>query len=243
MNIGKKQKQAGITLILSIFVLASVSILSFSVATLVLKEIKSSRRLINSEPAIIAAEAGGETVLYFRVRDLAQYNEPCPTSVTQSLPTGGTYASSVQTCTDYYDDPYYFLTASQGYLDGNEAVLLNDPTDDSNPAAGYTSVRMQAVSGTNGATLVTMSVYDLNDPDAGPVSTLTGAVGGSAVSAALDPAKSYVVFLDPGGSNRTASGTITITGTPPGVPSKNPAINATGSRNDLERKLEVRFRK
>lgn len=226
--------QFGVTLILAVVILASVSVISFSLGGLVLREISSSRQLAQSEPVIISAEAGGESALFFRIRKLSAYSQICPAASQQTLSSGAQFA----VCSDLYDNPYIFATS----FDKVEVVVLDKPEDPGNPAADYGSVTITATSGT--AVLLKAEAFDLNSPSAPPLTATIGVPGSGTLS--LDPAKSYALFLYPCGSPPCSSGNVSgsITGTasdgsPKGIPSKSPTIESTGSRGELIRKLEI----
>ncbi|OGE80369.1 MAG: hypothetical protein A2826_02845 [Candidatus Doudnabacteria bacterium RIFCSPHIGHO2_01_FULL_43_23] len=231
--------QEGITLISSILVLASVTVVSFSIGALTLRELRASRQLSLSEPAINSAEAAAETALFFRLREINQLASTCPTLISGSLSTGSNY----EFCSNLYDDPYYFNTAS----DNVRVVLLYNPADNTNPAAGYTSITITATSGT--AVNFDVDAYDINAPGDLPKHTVVTVDGTAPLSpvvlGGLDSNKSYAVFLDPGGSSLTANGTVNgTTGSITGIPSESPSIEATGIVDtglvqDLRRKLEI----
>ncbi len=226
------KSQRGITLLMSVFVLAAVSAISFSVAALVLREIRSSRILSQSEPSLIAAEGGAETALFFRIRGLNSYTNQCPSGHTGSL--GG---AGFTVCNDYYDTPYFFSTSSTT----NEVLLLNDPANPANSAAGYSSLSITATSGS--ASVLQIRAYDLNSNN--PVAIQTSLiVPGNVTLSGLNPNASYAVFLVPqSGSNPNpiANGSAIGNGGSKGIPSKNPSIISTGTRNTLIRRLEVQL--
>lgn len=220
----------GVTLILAVLILAAVSAISFSVGTLVLRELKSSRQLSQSEPVIVSAEAGAETALFFRMRKLAdQYVSSCPSSDQGTLSNGSTYS----VCNDYYDNPYIFETHSSD----PEVVLLIDPSDPNNVAAGYSSLTINATSSSPGviAQLI-VEAYDLS-----ATSTIaawgTISIPGS-TTLDLDPQKSYAVFLRPASSG-SVSGSMTGNSGTKGIPSKTPTITSAGSNSALVRKLKI----
>ena len=227
----------GITLIIALMILSLTTAVSFAMAALTLREIQSSRQLANSEPAIVSAEAGAETAMFFRIRKLPTYTNACPALSSQTFPSGST---SFGFCNDYYDNPYIFGTSSSQ----NEVVLLYDPVNGTNQAAGYTSISVTATSTTNFVNQMQLKAYDVNEssvPSCGtnPVCSTFSVPGTGSIS--LDPAKSYAIFLVPvtsGGvsgfiTGRDAGGNII------GLPSKSPRISSTGYKSTILRKLEV----
>jgi len=241
--------QSGITLILAVLILAAVSALSFSLGALAIREIKSSRQLLHSEPALTAAEAGGETALFFRTRGLDQYKEVCPTTTSGNLSSG---SASFEVCSDLYDDPFNFSTAYNDI----DVVILDNPLDTSDPRAGYSSVTISPTAGT--ATVIRAFAYDLANPSVCPVDSFPISVPGTGTLSGLDPNKSYAVFIYPCGdtaceagkpkipscASGTASGTMTGVANIGadsfnGIPSESPKINSTGRKNNLLRRLEL----
>lgn len=231
----------GITLISAIFILSLTTVISFAMSALALREIRSSRQLAYSEPAIISAEAGAETAMFFRIRKLPTYSIACPASSSQTLPLGTT---SYGFCNDYYDNPYIFGTSSTQ----NEVVLFYDPINAANQAAGYSSLSVTATSTTNFVNQMQLKAYDVNLAGSAtcgvnPTCT-TFAVPGTG-TIALNPSKTYAVFLAPitaGGVSGYLTGTDS-SGNVIGVPSKSPSILSTGYKSTVLRKLEVILRR
>lgn len=227
----------GITLITSLMILSLTTAVSFTLSALTLRELRASRQLAYSEPAIVSAEAGAETAMFFRIRKLPTYTNACPALSSQNLPSG---ATSFGFCNDYYDNPYIFGTS----FSQNEVVLLFDPVDSTNQAAGYASITVTATSSTNFVNQMQIRAYDVNQSGAescgsNPVCTTFSVPGNGTVN--LDSAKSYAVFLAPVTSGGV-SGFITgrdSGGSVIGVPSKSPVIESTGYKSTVLRKLEV----
>lgn len=239
----KIDSQSGITLLASIVILASVAVISFTVSILALRELKAARQQAYSEPAIVSAEAGAETALFFSVRGIPGISPVCPGSYSENQTQGD---AGFNVCNLYYDDPYFFNTSSSQ----NEVVLLNDPANLANTVAGYQRIDVTATSSTNYISSVQLNIYDLDHPEQGIVITPEPIVnvGGALVSVTLDPNKSYAVFLvpKPDWISGTASGFIkgyNSSGVSKGVPSKNPKVESTGSKQTLLRKLQVIFKR
>ena len=249
------RSQEGITLLTSILVLASVTVVSFSIGALTLRELRASRQLSLSEPAINSAESGGETALFFRLRGINQLATTCPALSTGTLPSGADY----EFCSNLYDDPFDFETS----FSDTDVVLLYNPADSTDPAAGYSSVVIDAISG-SGTLQMRAYAYDLEDPNSCPANSGIIIVPGNGSIPVLDPGKSYAVFLFPcgspggipescggsGGTPSCLSGTVTgtIDGTTSGgidgIPSESPTIETTGVvdtglAEDLRRKIQI----
>lgn len=218
-------------------VLATVTAISFSISVLALRELRASRLSANSEPAIVSAEAGAETAIFYRLRGLNSYTNSCPNTVSENLGTG----TSFKICNQYYDSPYIFGTSDTN----NEVVILNDPANPSNAASGYTSFSVYATSSTNFISLLRLDIYDLDNPGLGPESQPLVTVGNSR-TIVLDPAKSYAVFLAPvSPPSGSVSGYIRgfISASEVGIPSKNTKLTSTGSRATLLRKIQIELKK
>ncbi|OGE88582.1 MAG: hypothetical protein A2722_03120 [Candidatus Doudnabacteria bacterium RIFCSPHIGHO2_01_FULL_50_11] len=237
--------QSGVTLLMSIMILAAVAAISFSLGALVIREVKSSRYLSQSEPAVSSAETGAEAALFFRIRQLNSYNAGCPTTNQGSLPGGSSYA----VCSNFYDNPYIFATSSTTY----DVLILDDPANPASTAGGYSSLFLIATSGS--ASTVRADAYDMDSSNPTAITTILN-VPGSATLSGLDPAKRYVVFLVPtppslGFPNPTAGGCAVGNGSisncsqagSKGIPSHFPKISSSGSEASLIRRLEVQLRR
>src|SRR5687767_15149094 len=58
------KRQSGVTMLFAVFVVSSVSVISLTVGFFAIQEIRSSRAVSLSEPAITAAESAGEEGLW-----------------------------------------------------------------------------------------------------------------------------------------------------------------------------------
>lgn len=83
----KKQKrihnQAGVTLLLSILILSGLTLITVTIGAFAIQELRSSRAVIVTEPAIAAAESAGEQGLWSLKRSGSFAT--CPTQNTQTL--------------------------------------------------------------------------------------------------------------------------------------------------------------
>jgi uncharacterized protein (UPF0333 family) len=93
--------QSGVTLLISVMVMAGVLIISITVAFFVVQEIRSSRSSILTEPAIIAAESAGEQGIYGIKR--GSFNADCGTAQYTQLDgsSGGNTNIRVKKCIAY----------------------------------------------------------------------------------------------------------------------------------------------
>lgn len=82
----KNPGEAGVTLLISILVMASLALVSLAVAAFTIQEIRSSRAVVLTESAIGAAETAGEQGLWAIKRGVAL--SACPAQTTVSLSNG-----------------------------------------------------------------------------------------------------------------------------------------------------------
>lgn len=221
--------QSGVTLILAMFILTAVVAVSFSLGSLVIREIRSSRYLSQSEPTILTAEAGAETGLFFRLRKISTVNKECGTAVDSESLAG--IGSRFEVCSDFYDKPYYFTTQPGAV----EVVMLINPTDET-LAGGYDSIVIGIDPGVSASSL-DIRAYNLDDPT--ETVTVSGIIGDEVILGGLYLTKSYAVFLVPTGGE--ATGFIWDRDYVRGIPSKNPKTFSTGKKGDLIRKLQVQW--
>ncbi len=82
----KKNSQQGVTLLIAILVMSGLALTSLAIAALTIQEIRASRAVVVSEPAIAAAETAGEQGLWAIKRATAL--STCPTQSSTSLANG-----------------------------------------------------------------------------------------------------------------------------------------------------------
>jgi len=88
--------QSGVTLLIAVLLLAGLTLISLSVATFMIQEIRSSRAIILSEPAVGAAESAGEEGIWAIKRGTAI--QDCTNGSTTITLSNNT---SVNTCRSY----------------------------------------------------------------------------------------------------------------------------------------------
>lgn len=226
-----RQNQSGVTLVVAIVMLASVTFISFLLSSIILREIFGARLIIRTEPAISGANAGGEIGLYQLLR------------TTGSITSGGSLQQSgtnYQVTADFYDDPYPFAVTS-----GNKGqITLYDPADPSNSAANYGSVTIINNSSPT-SNPFKVEIYSFAD--------LTVKICGTPVTVGVSQSFScntlnssddrYLLVISPTGNNNV-SGQVTTTdnnGIPKGVPSNNPELEVTGINGNVQRKIRIKF--
>ncbi len=177
--------QTGVTLLLSIIVLASITAISFSIATIMLVEIRTSGDLLKTEPAISAAEALGEEALFKIKRNLSSY--------TYSTQVGN---ASVSTPTEsFYNDPVQqdkVLASSYSFANTTNHYTIYDPLDILG-GSGYSKLRLTYIDTGNSSNL---SAYICQyDP-------LNSTIDGDITPVCSDPSVSNSYWLL-GGNNVT----------------------------------------
>ena len=221
-----RHREEGVTLLISLIMLASVMFISLSLSSVVLREIGATRQVLRTEPAITGSDAGGEVGLYAVLRQTGQFEEQ------RTLPKSGV-AYDFQT--DLHDYPFPFTIAVGEFLE----VGLYDPEDGTNLAADYGSVTIRNV---NRAAVVEVFNAEFNLPAvcSGSVSP-GGSYTCSALTAYFNGDDRFKVIVRPSGG-LAMEGEIVATdnsGQAKGVPTGDATIIVTGSLNDVQRKIEV----
>lgn len=221
------KNQDGVTLVISIVLLAAVTFISFSLSTIIIREVGAARLLLQSEPAISGAEAGVEVGIYQLFRETGTI------SGSGNLPGSG--ASYVIT-PDLYDNPYKFTNATSTLQ-----VALYDPTNPDNQAAGYGTVKVTNSAGSNPIKADVFSYADLKVPVCSSPSIPAGNSYTCPASGTLQSADDrYLVQISV--TAGTASGEVDTTddaGGPKGVPTAFPEIEVTGQSGNVKRRLDV----
>ena len=220
--------QAGVTLLLTILILGTITITVFSVAAITLNEIKTSSDLGRSEPAITAAEATTEDYLYMLEQTVGSPATSCTFPSVDS-----TFANGVSTaaCADYYfSNPYSFSLAGSGEQD----FYLYDPANQNNPP-GYTSVSITMNSG-NAADVWLCDFSTSNCTSGSPTASLTN--GSATVNFnSLDPASKYIIIIQ--NNAGPAVDSFTISSAPNGLPSGITTVKATATNKGVTRKIQT----
>ncbi|MBI2637940.1 MAG: hypothetical protein HYW88_03495 [Candidatus Sungbacteria bacterium] len=221
-------QQSGITLIVAILLLASVTFISFALSTIILREIGAARLLLRSEPAISGANAGGEVALFQLLREAGSIG------TSGQLPESG---ASYQVTANLYDDPYLFTVSPQATI----TVGLYDAENPANQTTGYGSV---TISNNPGGQPIVVSIISWSQPEVILYSQTLG-VGQSSSQIPLDSFDDrYLITI----TNNTAAGLATgqvqafdesDPPTPKGVPSNTPDLQVTGTSGNVQRKIEI----
>ncbi|TSA45722.1 hypothetical protein D4R52_01915 [bacterium] len=228
--IKRKSNEDGVTLIMAIVILSVVTFISFALSTLVLREIGIAKVAIRTEPAISAANAGGEIGYYRFIRGKGSVD------TTGSTPySGGSYAVTSQ----LYSNPYIFNIAPAGG-GANQAVrYLYDPLYPNNPSADFGSVTVTNT-GNKPFAITVYSLADLANPICPKTSNLNRNESTTCnLNSPVDDR--YSVVFDWNG-NSTIAGQMTATnsaGAAKGVPADVPGLSVTGTNGDIQRKIQI----
>ncbi len=222
-----RESEQGVTLLLALMILAAVTAIVFSIATISINEIRTSSELTKTEPVITADEALAEDQLFRTVRGLgtvASCASPSTTTVN---------SVSVSSCAGYYsDNPYNLSLAANAEKD---FYLYNPVTQGGNP--GFTSLSVQLTSGTSGT--VYLCTFDINNCVSNPnidSRALTSGGVTSWTSPALNPATQYQLIIVNGAGS---SATYLVSSSPTGLPAGVTTIDNSGSSQGVTRKIEV----
>lgn len=224
--------QSGVTLVISIILLASVTFISFALSTLILREIGAARLILRTEPAISGANAGGEVAIYRLFRESGNV-----------AATGGTLSQSgavYDIVADLYDNPYLFSIPPNKTI----SVGLYDPENPNNQVTGYGSV---TITNNAGGSTIRISLVSWSDPGT-ELCGLTISAGAAPYTcpslSSLDDRYLLTIENIPGCPACNATGQVRALddGTPPqpkGVPSDSPTLQVTGTSGEVERKIEI----
>ena len=139
-----RDRQAGVTLLLAILILSGLTLITVTVGTFAIQELRASRAVIVTEPAIAAAESAGEQGLWAIKRDGDL--STCPAEDTQTLGNNalttacksfGSATVNIKGGTPYY---FYLYDPDAGQGGIGDADLSGYP---------YSSLQVTEVTGSN----------------------------------------------------------------------------------------------
>ena len=119
MNHIHKHKQSGVTLLMAVLMVATLSIIAITIAFLAVQDIRSSRAVFYTEPAIGAAQSGAENAIWTIKRSRGTLNN-CPST---SSPSVGV-SSGLSVYCKSYGTASFTLAAGTPYT-----FYLYDPKD------------------------------------------------------------------------------------------------------------------
>ncbi len=218
--------QDGVTLLISILVMSGLALISLAVGAFTIQEIRSSRATSLTEPAIAAAESGGEQAMW-KIKRQINVNElnTCPTL------TGGNLGNNTRSevCRAYgpaivelsagvaYDLYLYDPEDINGNLCMNDIYTAGEYTGCSG-AALYTNVTFERLNGTQP---VQVSVTSLSGAVVGSSNGTTGTITISDPIAGSTDDRVRITI------SSAAAATVEVNGLPLGVPDR-PIIRSHG---------------
>ena len=141
----RNSREAGVTLLLSILVLSAIMAISFSLATILLVEVRVSGDLLKTEPAIYAANAVTEEALFAVSRGYSRCtNSNCSGQFTYTKNLGAVSMLNPPPTESLFNDPILqdtVLPSSNSITNTKNRYALFDPTDINAPS-GYTGLRV-----------------------------------------------------------------------------------------------------
>ncbi len=223
-NFQFSKDEEGVTLIISIVLLAAVTFISFSISTIAIREIGVSRLILRTEPAFAGANSGGEVGLYKLLRETGG------TTGSGSLSLSG--ASYVLTSKLYDNDPSPFAITTGEVFN----IALYNPENTSDKSQFYESF----VVTNTGQNAFRVSVVSWSTPktefcrqtvppgQSTPTCTLVFAGDGR-----------YLISIDPSG--QAAAGTLSALHSDGsrGVPATTPTLDVTGTSGSVERRIKI----
>lgn len=197
--------EAGVTLLLSILVLSGIALASASVGYFAIQEIRSSRAVNLTEPAITAAESGAERGIW--VLNTAQTLVNCQTSISSTLLSNGTVSESCKS----YRVVRFSLQAST-----TKNVYLWNP-DDINGDISLLNYPYTSFVATNKGAAFTMTA------------TITRLDGAAVGNVSIPPGATRTIPISPVAPGSEGRMRVALTTTGPGV------IEVTSFNNSIER--------
>lgn len=237
LSADSKKNQQGVTLLLTLMIMASLSAIVFSISAIALNEVRTASNEANSEPAITGAEGVAEEQLFQDVRGV---NTTCASSGYENFGLSGVHVTYVNSY--YYAGAYNFGIPSGGEQD----FYIYNPCIRNGPP-GYTSITVQLQNGSVANATVDLCSWNnqdcANNPDLGQAVL---SPGGSVTfpSSQIDPSTQYVIAIQYGNSAFAGNLSIQTTATDPqitGIPAADVTIITTGSKGGTTRKLQTQL--
>ena len=235
-------RQAGITLLLTILILAALSTIVFGLAAVTLNEIRTSADVALSDPVITADEAVNEDAMYAMVRGSAKGTISSNCGSPSTFTVNGVAVSACALV--YYPDPYTFSVPAGS----KQTFQLFNPSDWEGTSCsthgtncpGYTSVSIVENSGSSTNVYLCYVATSGCDP-ANDIGVTGLSTGSPWTSGSLSGTSQYQLVVDNTGSGSAANFTVTTTTTAApayGLPSGTTNISVSGTANGITRKLE-----
>ncbi len=217
------ERQEGVTIIIAIILLATISFISFSLSTLILRGIQFARVLQNSELALSGANSGGEISIFRFQRNAGSI------SVTNSpLANGALFDVYPNLTTFSYTDAV--LSGVQSIINLYDANNINvtDP--------GFRSVKIT----NTGSPAIKADVFSWSDSTTN-LCSFNNITSGNFRTCALGADRyQIIVQLQGGGSQSSVSVEgFDSGGAPIGIATQDPTIEIVGKTSDVQRRIRV----
>lgn len=229
-----RKGQEGVTLLLTLMIMAALSAIVFSISAIALNEVHTADNELASEPAITAAEGAAEEQLF---QDQRQINTSCNTTGTEQFTASNTSATYVNSY--YYAGTYNFGVAPNAEQD----FYLYNPCSQNTPP-GYTSVSVQLQSSAGASATVDLCSWTNTSCSANPDIASDTLTPGGTVTIPTDPNTNYSIAIIYGADSTTGNFGIQTTSnnaSVTGVPAPSVTIVTTGNKNGTTRKLQTQL--
>ncbi len=226
-NSRHSSRQSGVTIVIALVLLATIGFISFSLSTVVLRSIRFSRVLQNSEIALAGANSGSEVSLFRFQRNIGNIGV-----INSPLQSGASYDVLPNLSIEIY---------TQAVSQGQPAYInLYDPENINSTAPGFQTVRITNAGPNN----VDIDVIPWSN--AGTITCSFSNVGSTSrtcpTSGVLPPDRYQIFVRMHSSGNQSATVRVTATGAggqAKGIPSRTPSIDVVGKISDVKRKIRV----
>lgn len=216
------RNQEGVTLVVAVVLLAAVTFVSFSISTVIVREIGSARLVLRTEPAISGANSGGEIGLFRLLRETGG------SSASGSTPQSG---ASYQVTSNLYDDPYEFSITDGAKI----RIGLFDAETTTKQTNNYQSVMVTSTANNP----FKVAVYSWNDTKNSYCAKQTISQNGQ-YSCGLNAVDDrYIIEIEPSGNNAAGQISATRDNGSRGVPSDSPEMDVLGQSGNVQRKIKI----
>lgn len=216
------KNQQGVTLVVAVVLLAGVTFVSFSISTVIIREIASARLVLLTEPAISGANSGGEIGLFRFLREIGG------TSTSGSTPQSN---ATYQVTPDLYDDPYVFNIANGAKI----RVGLFDAETTTKQTNNYQSVTITSTANNP----FEVAVYSWDDTKNSYCAKQTISQNGQ-YSCSLNAVDDrYIIEIEPTGNNASGQISAIRNDGSRGIPSDSPNMDVLGQSGNVQRKIKI----
>jgi hypothetical protein len=234
-----RKGQEGVTLLLTLMIMAALSAIVFSISAIALNELHTANNELSTEPAITAAEGIAEEQLF---QDERGINTACNSSGTEQFTMSNTKATYLNSF--YYDGAYNFSVSPNAEQD---FYLYNPCSAGGSTAPNYTSVAVSLQNGASSNAMVDLCTWTNTNCSGDPDITYATLYPGNTVtfdSSFINPSNQYVVAVIFGSAVGAGNFSIQTTSSDPtitGIPASEVTIVTTGNKDGSTRKLQTQL--